>query len=113
MGRKKSERVRMMKQEFMKLHQEGYGIREIASKFKLSFKTVYRYLGEIAAENGVSRDSLLSKHSYKNKLKETFYDEESTLQTTFDELQEELNEAKKSLEIATTEIDTILEEKEG
>ena len=53
------ERTLQMKREYMKLHDEGYSPREIAKKFGLSDVTVYRYLGEIAEENGVTRESLL------------------------------------------------------
>lgn len=56
---KGSERVRLMKESFMKLHEDGYSIPEIADKFNLNESTVYRHLQDIADANGVTRESLL------------------------------------------------------
>lgn len=56
---KQSERVKKMRKEFMSLHKQGYTIPEIAEKEGLSPYTVYRYLGDIAAANGVTREDLL------------------------------------------------------
>lgn len=54
-----NERTLQMKQNYMKLHSEGHTPKEIAREFGLSLFTVYHYLGEIADENGVTRESLL------------------------------------------------------
>lgn len=56
---KVSERVLVMKSNFMRLHQEGYSILEIAKQYDLCKKTMYRHLQEIADENGISRNALL------------------------------------------------------
>lgn len=56
-----SERVVQLKKNFIELHEQGFTIPEIADKFHLGKSTVYRLLGEIAQENGVSRDSLLQE----------------------------------------------------
>ena len=45
-----SERVIIMKQNFMMWHNKGYTIPEIAKKYDVSFCTVYNHLQEIADE---------------------------------------------------------------
>lgn len=56
---KESERARLMKQNFMELHNRGLTIPEIAERYSLSNETIYKKLQIIADENGVSRESLL------------------------------------------------------
>lgn len=56
----KSERVKQMKLNFMKLHNEGYSIKEIAEKFHITPRTIYSELSAIAEENGIPREELLS-----------------------------------------------------
>ncbi|MBQ6375850.1 helix-turn-helix domain-containing protein [Candidatus Saccharibacteria bacterium] len=53
------ERTLKMKEAYMGLRAQGMGPREIAKQFGLSYSTVSRRLGEIAEENGVSREELL------------------------------------------------------
>lgn len=55
------ERTLKMKEEYVKLFNEGLSPKQIAKIFGLSSWTVYHYLGEIAEEAGVPRDSLLKK----------------------------------------------------
>ena len=103
MGRDSSERVRRMKGAFMVLHEEGYTIPEIAKKFDLDFSTVYHHLGSIAADNGVTRESLLqivqtprSEAQWNNERKKVRVDlakmDEgfNTLIQTIDNLQEDI-----------------------
>ena len=59
MSSRESERVHVMKENFMKLHYEGYTIPEIAARYNLASTTVYQHLGEIALANNVTRDRLL------------------------------------------------------
>ena len=59
--KKSTERVVRMKQDFMRLHEEGKTIPEIAKIHHLDFSTVYKYLQEIADENGTTREKLLSR----------------------------------------------------
>lgn len=72
---KESERMRQMKECFIRLHEEGVSISEIAEKFNLGESTVYQKLQEIADANGVTRDSLLqqvrtpSERAYKEEAK--------------------------------------------
>lgn len=58
-----TQRVETLKEQFMEFYDEGYNIAEIAEKFNVSRTTVYKYLGEIAAANNVSRESLLERAS--------------------------------------------------
>ena len=56
----------------MECHREGMGIQEIAEKFGTTSTTVYRYLEEIARENGMTREELLERvHSPHVMTKET------------------------------------------
>ena len=59
--KKSTERVIQMKQNFMRLHDEGKTIPEIAKIYNLNFSTVYKSLQEIADENGTTREELLSQ----------------------------------------------------
>ena len=46
---------------FMILHNEGHDLKEIAKICRVSYKTVLRYLDDIARDNHVTRDSLLTR----------------------------------------------------
>lgn len=61
MARKRSERTRKMIKQFYGLRNSGYSIRQIAEMFNLDPATVYSYLGEIAEQEGVDRNSLLDR----------------------------------------------------
>lgn len=54
-----SERVYQMKKNFMRLHNDGYSIPEIAKMYSLSFSCVYKNLQKIAYENSTTREALL------------------------------------------------------
>lgn len=56
-----SERTLRMKQEFIELHNQGLDVKAIAKRFDLNPTTVYHSLDEIAAQAGVSRESLLQR----------------------------------------------------
>lgn len=58
---KQSERVNRMRSNYIRLHEQGKTIPEIAKTFGISVKTVYRNLQAIADENNVERDSLLNE----------------------------------------------------
>ena len=66
-----SERTIQLKKHFMELHEKGWSISQIAQEFDLSRRQVYNLLSEIAAENGVTRESLLDvphkEHSTSSK----------------------------------------------
>lgn len=61
MATKRSERVTRLINNFMKYHNQGLSIFEIASKFQVTTRTIYANLQEIADLNGVDRDSLLMR----------------------------------------------------
>lgn len=64
MSREKTIRVIRMKENFMRLHYEGFSIEEIAGRFGITPQTVYNNLQDIATENGIaSRNFFL--HSRK------------------------------------------------
>lgn len=58
---KQSERTFQMKESYVKLHEEGLSVGQIAERFDLTPRMVYLALGDIAKKAGVSRDSLLEK----------------------------------------------------
>lgn len=55
-----SERVNLMMQGFMSMHESGMTIAEIANHFRISKFTIYDHLQEIADNNKVDRESLLT-----------------------------------------------------
>ena len=58
---KTNERTLKMMESYVKLHNEGHSVKEIAKMFNLSPFTIYDHLGEIAENNGVTRESLLER----------------------------------------------------
>ena len=105
-----SERVRIMEENFLSFHEKGYSIAEIAAEFKLSGPTVYQYLGEIAEKNGMRREDLLQRiyHTQAQRLRK----EESEAKASFEKVQEELGNARTSLQRVITEINKILDDEE-
>lgn len=68
---KPHERTLKMMENYVRLHEEGRSVSEIAKLYGLSTSTVYGRLAEIANKAGVSRKSLLEKpftadHSGRN-----------------------------------------------
>lgn len=68
---KTNERTLKMMEAYVDLHEQGHSVAEIAKKFNLTTTTVYAKLGEIAKQNGVTRESLLERpfeadHSGRN-----------------------------------------------
>ena len=67
-GARRSERVRkLIEGDFMKFHDEGLSISEIAEKVGVSKETIYDNLAHIAEKVGVTRDSLLMHPGKGNK----------------------------------------------
>lgn len=56
---KQAERTLKFKENYVRLHEEGWSHRQIAEEFDLSVRHGYYLLPEIAEEAGVSRESLL------------------------------------------------------
>ena len=74
---KQCERTLKMKQEFLGLRQIGLTPVEIASKYGVSRRTMYTYLGEIAENAGVTRESLLEMPQRANGNKGSFFENEA------------------------------------
>ena len=70
----RNERTLQMMKNYVRLHDEGHSLAEIAKMYSLSARTVYYVLQEIADEAGVSRESLLkaphSKHQPIERISE-------------------------------------------
>lgn len=62
-----TERVKFYKKNFMSLHEKGYKIPEIADMCSISRGHAYMLLQEIADENGVTREELLTKNWKKSQ----------------------------------------------
>lgn len=54
-----AERTYLVMKNFMRLHEQGYSIPEIAQRYSLTSRTVYYHLQEIADENNTTREALL------------------------------------------------------
>lgn len=106
---RESERMRVLKQNFMLLHQEGLSIPEIAGKFNVSFSNVYRVLQEIADSNGVTRESLLQIvriPSFEKELRE----ERKRVSVNIEELRQGFQEAGSIIDQLMSKIETMIEE---
>jgi len=103
-----SERTRVMKENFMTLHKEGFSISEIGEKHNLTKATVYRHLQEIADAHNVTRDSLLQV--LRNPTERQLSDEGNYIKVTAEELEKGFCEADVAIENLLGLIDKILEE---
>lgn len=105
---KESERSKQMRENFMELHEQGFSIPEIATKFNLEPSTLYHGLQKIADENNVERASLLqrvrtpSERAYKEEVKK--------IKVNVEDLKKHFSETKKSILTTITAIEKILEE---
>lgn len=106
----KSERVYLMKSEFMKFHLLGFDIPEIAEKFGLAAVTVYKNLQDIANQNGVKREELLKAPHRPHKKR--MAEEEEKEQLELEELRKEYANLKKSTEETLRKITNIIEQEE-
>ncbi len=60
MARQRTQRGQQLVENFMKHHEDGKSIAEIAKLYDVNLSTIYKfYLQEIAEKNGVTRESLL------------------------------------------------------
>ena len=108
---RESERMRLMKENFMELHQQGFTIPEIAAKFNLGKATVYHTLQEIADANGVSRESLLQV--VRTPTERAYKEEAKKVKVNVEELKNGFKEAGNLLDSLIGIIDeTLREEKE-
>lgn len=107
--KKSTERVIQMKQNFMRLHDEGKTIPEIAKIYNLNFSTVYKSLQEIADENGTTREELLSQVHVGTSRNSKNYSTPKTPNTIdFKKLSESFDFVLAELNNLITDIDCIL-----
>lgn len=99
-----TQRVEMLKKDFMKYHNNGYSIREIADVFQVDFSTVYNHLQEIADTHGVTRESLLERVSSPHTSSSSFRKDK----TDVEELRNSFNKVVKDIDEVVTTIDKIL-----
>lgn len=105
---KESERAKLMKQNFMGLHNRGLTIPEIAERYDLSKFTVYRNLQTVADENGVSRESLLQ--IIRMPTDKAYAREAKKVSVDVQQLKEEFKKAKSSITFLIEIIDQTLEQ---
>ena len=105
---KESERTKLMKQNFMELHNRGLTIPEIAERYDLSKITVYRNLQTVADENGVSRESLLQ--IIRMPTDKAYAREAKKVSVDVQQLKEEFKKAKSSITFLIEIIDQTLEQ---
>lgn len=108
MAKKVSERVYVMKENFMAHHLEGESIPEIAARYNLSRKTVYAHLQEIADEAGVTRDSLLQ--ILRSPTERQCGDEEVRVKVSVEDLEKGFDDVRNSFQSLIKLIDDVLEE---
>jgi len=109
---KESERTRVMRENFMTYHEQGYTIKEIAEKSGLSDFTVYHNLQRIADEHGVSRDSLL-KVVKGPRSERAFQEERQRVTVNVEELRAGFQEAGNLIDFLIETIDETLKEEKG
>lgn len=108
---KESERMHLMKESFMDLHQQGISIPKIAEKFDLSYSAVYHALQDIADENGVTRASLLTL--VRTSTEKAYEMEAEIEKVNFEEIKQCFKEINESISLMVDIIDSItLNEKE-
>lgn len=105
---RESERMRLMKENFMELHQQGFTIPEIAEKYNLGKATVYHTLQDIADANGVSRESLLK--IVRTPTERAYKEEAKRVKVNVTELKKGFEEAGKQLDFLIGIIDETLRE---
>lgn len=105
---KESERTKLMKENFMSMHERGLTILEIAQKHNLSDQTVYNALQAIADANGVSRESLLQ--IIRMPTDKVYAREAKKVSVDVQQLKEEFKKAKSSITFLIEIIDQTLEQ---
>lgn len=107
MGQKQSARVGEMMKNFLRLHNEGKDISEIAERYHLSDQTVYLKLQEIADKEGITREELLSrphkKHVVTKQRKVVKIIDICELKKSFEDLQKDIDEILVNIDEAVAE----------
>ena len=105
---RETERVRLMKENFMRLHEAGYSIVQIAEQYNLGKDTVYRHLQGIADANKVSRESLLQIVRTPSE-RAIQKEEERKTKVTVEGLRQGFREVGERIDSLIGEIDEVLE----
>ena len=108
MSSRESERVHVMKENFMRLHQAGYSIPEVAEMYNLASTTVYQHLGEIALANNVTRSSLLQV--LRTPSERAYRDERARVSTSISEFQSKYAQLSDGLQGMMDTLGNILKE---
>jgi len=103
----KSVRMAELKKNFMKHHEEGKTIKEIAELYNVSKRHIYTSLQDIADENNVSRESLLTNVHKKHK---PLQNTKSAGQINPAEMKENFDGIINNAKIIIKKIDSILQE---
>ena len=103
----KSIRMEELKKNFMKHHEEGKTIKEISELYNVSTRHIYNSLQDIADENNVSRESLLTNVHKKHK---PLQNTKSAGQINPAEMKENFDGIKNNAKIIIKKIDSILQE---
>jgi predicted DNA-binding protein YlxM (UPF0122 family) len=96
-----------LKKNFMKHHEEGKTIKEIAELYNVSIRHIYTSLQDIADENNVSRESLLTNVHKKHK---PLQNTKSAGQINPAEMKENFDGIINNAKIIIKKIDSILQE---
>lgn len=104
-----SERVTLLKKNFMKHHDNGETIKQISNRYHVTTRHIYFILQEIADENNVTRESLLTtphhEHLRRGSAKTSGQVKPEEVRKKFDTM---ISNAKTLI----SKIDSILQEEE-
>lgn len=108
---KRSERVARMIENFIYEWLEGRNIPEIAQKYRVTPRTIYERLQEIADNNGVKREELLERPHKKHK-KINIGSTRETVEIEFspEEIQQEMDELIAQTKLTLDDMTKILKE---
>lgn len=104
-----SERARKMMENFMTHYREGDSITKIARRYKVSRKTVYDHLEDIAKKNGFENRDKLLKVARRSTVNNSVGDYEIKAQIDVEQLKNGLGKASDVIEQLIEKIDTTLE----
>ena len=105
-ARKETKETIKMKEEFMELRNSGKTINEIAKICGVTSQCIYNHLQEIADENNVSRDELLSREHKQHSKKDELQQEEASI--SVEELKKTFSDMQKNVDDIIVTIDNAL-----
>lgn len=104
-----SERVQQLKKNFMKHHNEGKTIKEISEHYNVSTRHIYFILQEIADENNVTRESLLTTPHHEHLRRGSA---KTSVQVKPEEVRKKFDTMISNAKTLISKIDSILQEEE-